>query len=241
MTWVGTPWPGDAGPVAALAPAAGPLAVGLSQCKRQTASGSADRGADRTAGAGEPGLGLPADPGRAARPGHPGRRVTVRRVQRQLPHREVRRVLRRLRIPPAPFLGTHATRAARGTRSGLTSKRGASMAGKRPSRVGQDGYHPRSGPVRRQGLEPRTRGLRVRCSANLTVPDSAAKCYDVPGCTANRETAAAWCSLLPARTGTSEQTWSKHGRGRSWTGAGGSRVSGAVRRHRVSGRGRYGP
>ena len=27
-------------------------------------------------------------------------------------------------------------------------------------------YNPRSGRVRRQGLEPRTRGLRVRCSAN---------------------------------------------------------------------------
>ncbi len=28
------------------------------------------------------------------------------------------------------------------------------------------------------------RGLRVRCSANLTVPDNAAKCYDVPNCAA---------------------------------------------------------
>src|SRR5216683_5754521 len=36
-------------------------------------------------------------------------------------------------------------------------------------------------------------------------------------CRAVRQTgrpAAAWCRLLPARTGTSEQTWSKHGCGR---------------------------
>ena len=32
---------------------------------------------------------------------------------------------------------------------------------------------PSSVRVRRQGLEPRTRGLRVRCSANSAVPDNA--------------------------------------------------------------------
>ena len=62
--------------------------------------------------------------------------------------------------------GARPTRAARGTRSGLTSKRGANMARKRPSREDRIGYKPRSGRVRRQGLEPRTRGLRVCCSAN---------------------------------------------------------------------------
>src|SRR6266496_5792218 len=40
------------------------------QWKRQAAGRSADRGADRADGAGEPGLGLPADPGRAAWPRH---------------------------------------------------------------------------------------------------------------------------------------------------------------------------
>ena len=47
-------------------------------------------GADRADGAGEPGLGLPTDPGRTARPGISGRASTVWRI------------LKRLRIPPAP-------------------------------------------------------------------------------------------------------------------------------------------
>src|SRR5216683_2880206 len=41
----------------------------------------------------------------------------------------------------------------------------------------------------------------------------------VDQCRAVRQTrrpAAAWCRPLPGRTGTSEQTWSKHDRGRSW-------------------------
>src|SRR6266700_8393484 len=60
-------------------------------------------------------------------------------------------------------------------------------------------------------LGRRARGLRVRCSANLTVPDSAAKCYDVPGCTANWETG---CRVVSPATGpyrdiraNMEQTW----------------------------------
>jgi hypothetical protein len=65
----------DAGNAAALAPAAGPLAVDLSPPRRQAACRSADRGADRTDGAGEPGLGLPADPGRTARSRYPRRGV----------------------------------------------------------------------------------------------------------------------------------------------------------------------
>jgi hypothetical protein len=54
---------GDAGHAAALAPAADPLALDLSAPRRSAASGSSDRGADRADGMGEPGLGLPADPG----------------------------------------------------------------------------------------------------------------------------------------------------------------------------------
>ena len=50
--------------------------------------------------------------------------------------------------------------AARTTRSGLTSKRGATTAGKRPLPRVKDGQKARSVRVRRQGLEPRTRGLR---------------------------------------------------------------------------------
>jgi hypothetical protein len=34
--------------------------------------------------------------------------------------------------------------------------------------VARNWHNPRSGRVRRQGLEPRTRGLRVRCSVRLT-------------------------------------------------------------------------
>jgi hypothetical protein len=54
-------------------------------------------------------------------------------------------------------------------------------------------------------------GLRVRCSANLAVSDSAGKCYDVPVCTANRENG---CRVVPPATGpyrdmraNMEQTW----------------------------------
>src|SRR6266496_6405373 len=58
--------------------------------------------------------------------------------------------------------------------------------------------------VRRQGLEPRTRGLRVAARG-------AERCYDVPGCTANRETG---CRVVPPAAGpyrdiraNMEQTW----------------------------------
>jgi predicted CxxxxCH...CXXCH cytochrome family protein len=54
---------GDAGYAAALAPAAGPLALDLSPYGRQAADRWQGRSADRADGAGEPGLGLPADPG----------------------------------------------------------------------------------------------------------------------------------------------------------------------------------
>jgi len=69
---------GDAGHAAALAPAAGPLAVDLSSQDRTasyvytTANRCQARSADRADGAGEPRLGLQADPGRAARPRVPG-------------------------------------------------------------------------------------------------------------------------------------------------------------------------
>jgi hypothetical protein len=64
---------GDPGHAAGLAPAAGPLAVGLSAPGRQAAGQRQGRGADRADGAGEPGLGIQADPGRAARPRVSGR------------------------------------------------------------------------------------------------------------------------------------------------------------------------
>jgi hypothetical protein len=66
---------GDPRYAAGLAPAAGPLAADLSPPRRQAAGRCQARGADRADGAGEPGLGLPADSGRAARPGLPGRGV----------------------------------------------------------------------------------------------------------------------------------------------------------------------
>src|ERR1022692_621165 len=50
--------PGHARHAAALAPAAGPLALDLSSPRRQAASRCPARGADRADGAGEPGLGL---------------------------------------------------------------------------------------------------------------------------------------------------------------------------------------
>lgn len=58
---------------AALAPAASSLALDLSEPRRQTAGGPADRGADRADGTGDPGLGLQAGPGGVARPEVPGR------------------------------------------------------------------------------------------------------------------------------------------------------------------------
>ncbi len=71
----------------------------------------------------------------------------------------------------------------------------------------QGGRH----PTRPDGSAAWTRGLRVRCSANLTAPDSAAKCYDVPGCTANWETG---CRVVSPAAGpyrdiraNMEQTW----------------------------------
>ena len=64
---------GDPGDAVALAPAAGPLAVDLSQPRRAPACRCPAHGTDRADGAGEPGLGLQADPGRAARPRLPGR------------------------------------------------------------------------------------------------------------------------------------------------------------------------
>jgi len=53
-------------------------------------------------------------------------------------------------------------------RSDLTSDHGASMGANRAhkKRPGEENETPGQHGVRRQGLEPRTRGLRVRCSAN---------------------------------------------------------------------------
>jgi len=58
---------------APLASPAGPRAVDLSPPRRPAACRRSARGADRADGAGEPGLGSPADPGRTARPGVQGR------------------------------------------------------------------------------------------------------------------------------------------------------------------------
>jgi hypothetical protein len=62
----------------------------------------------------------------------------------------------------------------------------------------RNGHIPRSEWVRRQGLEPRTRRLRVCWLAIFVVSDSAGKCCDVPGCTANRDTG---CRVVPPATG----------------------------------------
>ena len=64
-------------------------ALDLPALRRQAARRPADRGPDGADGARESGLGLQADPGRTARPGHSRRASTVRRV------------LKRRRIPPA--------------------------------------------------------------------------------------------------------------------------------------------
>ena len=61
----------DAGHAAALAPAAGPPAVDLSPSRWPAAGRCVGRGADRADGAGDPRMGIQADPGRTARPGHP--------------------------------------------------------------------------------------------------------------------------------------------------------------------------
>jgi hypothetical protein len=89
---------------------------------------------------------------------------------------------------------------------------------------GQNGYRkkdlgpkiPRSVRVRRQGLEPRTRGLRVRCSVRLfflncyqTMLARAGSCHFV------QSPASVLCCgyrVVPGCTGASEQTWSKHRR-----------------------------
>src|ERR1035438_9648112 len=72
-------------------------------------------------------------------------------------------------------------------------------------------HNPRSEWVRRQGLEPRARRLRVCCSADLAVSDCAGKFRDLPGCTENRENG---CRVIPPATGpyrdiraNMEQTW----------------------------------
>jgi hypothetical protein len=69
----------------------------------------------------------------------------------------------------------------------------------------------RSG-VRRQGLEPRTRGLRVRCSARFSVATSCDFTMMPAETRCNRpRPAAAWYRPLPGRNATAEQTWSNHG------------------------------
>ncbi len=65
--------------------------------------------------------------------------------------------IRRLRL--APMLAKRIGRGAAAAGSGAVD-RNALLEGS------QNRYNTRSGRVRRQGLEPRTRGLRVRCSAN---------------------------------------------------------------------------
>ena len=84
-----------------------------------------------------------------------------------------------------------------------------------PSKIsGQAGARrkARSVRVRRQGLEPRTRGLRVRCSVRFPVATSCdfmvmpaeIRCYEpCPGASSYRS--------LPGWNATAEQTWSKHG------------------------------
>ena len=75
-------------------------------------------------------------------------------------------------------------------------------------------YNACSERVRRQGLEPRTRGLRVRCSVRLfslncrqTMLARAGRCHFV-----RSSASAPRCGyrMVSDRTGACEQTWSKH-------------------------------
>jgi hypothetical protein len=66
-----------------------------------------------------------------------------------------------------------------------------------------------------QGLEPRTRRLRVCCSARFPVPADAGTCHDVPGYAVPLKIQ---CRLVPAVTGpyrdiraNTEQTWHRWG------------------------------
>ena len=64
----------------------------------------------------------------------------------------------------------------------------------------------RSGRVRRQGLEPRTRGLRALLSYQISALD-ASLCRSVR---ASTRIPADWCRVLTGGTGADEQTPSKH-------------------------------
>jgi hypothetical protein len=85
----------------------------------------------------------------------------------------------------------------------------------RPKRENRPHRNVKTSRVRRQGLEPRTRGLRVRCSVRFCfstwyhlVPHSAATCRTV------RQAHESGCRVMPAATGpyrdiraNMEQTW----------------------------------
>ena len=81
----------------------------------------------------------------------------------------------------------------------------------------RNGHNRRSEWVRRQGLEPRTRRLRVGWSYSESTR-SACDFTVLPAEICNRSPGfgTGSCRLLPGSTGTSEQPWSNHGRDRLW-------------------------
>jgi hypothetical protein len=94
------------------------------------------------------------------------------------------------------------------------SERGLESGTNRAHNNDLESYNPRSLRVRRRGLEPRTRGLRVRCYVRLfslncchAMLTRAGSCHFV-----RLPASASRCGyrVVPARTGASEQTWSKH-------------------------------
>ena len=175
-------------------------------------------GQDRAAGLpSRPGIGLPGGAcGRSSRPGIPAYRehsqgysLKMLPVGTGAPGRgtssataDPARLSRprskpRLRLPAITRMGgDEQTWSQHGPEMTCTRGPGTGIV---PGQNGLDGR------VRRQGPEPRTRSLRVRCSVRFFSPNC---------CRAMTVHAAACrrCRVLPGRTGTSEQTWSKHRR-----------------------------
>ena len=106
----------------------------------------------------------------------------------------------RPKLPSRPRLGPNSRANVEQTRAGTG-----------PNKKTWGGHNPRSVRVRRQGLEPRTRGLRVRCSGILFIQSTSAfrltRWRDIR----NRPRGSAVrCRMLPRSTETSERTWSTH-------------------------------